>query len=124
MRADWSHVEKYRQQVPWVSQKGDDYGAFLIPHCGAGRIDNLFVIASNGDPAVPWEHVSVSVSGANRCPTWGEMDAVKRLFWADDETVMQLHVPRAEHRNLHEYTLHLWRPKDAEIPRPPSWMVA
>lgn len=78
----------------------------------------LTVIAAAGHG---WDHVSVSAPG--RCPTWHEMDAIKRLFFETNETAMQLHVPPAEHVNRHPYVLHLWRPHGAEIPRPPEWMV-
>jgi hypothetical protein len=117
----WEKVERYRLQLPGrPSERRDDFGDFLIP-CGAVK---LAVIASNGDDRVKWEHVSVSIPGHRRTPTWEEMDYVKRLFWGDDETVLQLHVPRAEHKNHHPWCLHLWRPKDHAIPRPPSWTVA
>ena len=88
----------------------------------------LSIIASDGKdwekagldgPA--WEHVSVSTAG--RCPTWDEMDIVKRLFWRDDECVIQFHPPRSEHINEHEYCLHLWRPIGVDIPMPPSVCV-
>lgn len=70
-----------------------------------------------------WEHVSVSLPW--RCPTWDEMAAVKSLFWKETECVMQLHVPAADHRNLHPYCLHLWRPRRGmKIPRPPADCVA
>jgi hypothetical protein len=65
-----------------------------------------------------WEHVSVSLP--NRCPNWPEMDFVCRLFWREDEAVMQLHVPRAQHISYHPYTLHLWRPLRHAIPLPPT----
>jgi hypothetical protein len=39
------------------------------------------------------------------------MDAIKRLFFHDTETVMQLHVARTSHINLHPFCLHLWRPQ-------------
>jgi len=76
------------------------------------------VIASSGGG---WDHVSVS--RRNRCPNWPEMEHVKRMFFRDDETAMQLHVPPADHINCHPYCLHLWRPLDAEIPRPPAEFV-
>jgi hypothetical protein len=117
----WENVERYRVSGPgFESYKGDDFGAFRVP-CGKVK---LAVIASNGDDRVKWEHVSVSIPGHQRTPTWEEMDYVKQLFWDDDETVIQLHVPRAEHKNHHPWCLHLWRPKNHEIPRPPSWTVA
>jgi hypothetical protein len=68
-----------------------------------------------------WEHVSVS--RINRCPNWPEMSHIKTLFFKDDETVMQLHVPSSDHINEHPNCLHLWRPTSTEIPRPFDWMV-
>ena len=92
-------------------------GAFFI----TSPIDQfpMRVIASSGEG---WDHVSVS--RPNRCPNWPEMEHVKRLFFKDDETAMQLHVPPADHRSYHPNCLHLWRPLDREIPRPPAIMVA
>jgi hypothetical protein len=92
---------------------GDDSNGILrIPARG------LSIMFGNGGG---WEHVSVSRT--DRCPTWEEMDWVKRQFWDDADTVMQLHVPSVEHVNVHPYCLHLWRPVDGAIPRPPAWMV-
>ena len=70
----------------------------------------------------PWDHVSVS--RAERCPWWEEMDVVARMFFRPAETAMQLHVPDADHVNHHPYCLHLWRPAGLKrIPMPPSIMV-
>jgi hypothetical protein len=93
----------------------DVNGAYVVP-IGATR---LTVIASDG---LGWDHVSVSLP--NRCPTWEEMDHIRRLFFRDDETVMQLHVPNTDHVNTHRFCLHLWRPNDGrEIPRPDQVLV-
>jgi hypothetical protein len=91
-------------------------GVFSLP----SPIDKarLAIVASAGEG---WDHVSVS--RANRPPNWREMDYVRRLFFRDEETVMQLHVPVTEHINRHPNCLHLWRPQNIEIPRPPAWMV-
>ena len=110
MRASWQHLDRWRIRTGhWASAPGDRFGAF--------QIGGLLVIASSGDLEVPWQHVSVS--RRDRCPTWREMDRVKRLFWDDDEAVMQLHVPRTEHVNIHPRCLHLWRPLLVPIPLPP-----
>jgi hypothetical protein len=104
----------------WGSDNGDDFGAFRIPGpCG----ETLMVIASPGDADenIPWEHVSVSCK--NRCPRWMEMDFIKRIFWNDEDAVMQLHPPRSEWVNNHPHCLHLWRPADGYIPLPPSIAV-
>jgi hypothetical protein len=74
-----------------------------------------------------WEHVSVTDQSTRRSnetpPTWDDMSFIKSAFWDDEECVMQLHVPRSEWINEHEGCLHLWRPKECEIPRPPSIFV-
>jgi hypothetical protein len=100
------------------------YGSIGDETCGVFLILSVIdrapfvVVASSGDG---WDHVSVS--RANRCPNWPEMEQIKRLFFKDDETAMQLHVPVTDHLSRHAYCLHLWRPHNVEIPRPPAWMV-
>ena len=102
-------------------------GAFLVPYIGAdARKRFIRVIASRGDPADPdelqrWDHLSASL--ADRCPTWEEMEFLKRLFFKPQETAMQLHVPTSAHISNHPYCLHIWRPLDVEIPRPPDILV-
>lgn len=91
-------------------------GAFMVPHPGTGVV--LGVIASSG---MGWDHVSVSLP--KRCPNWTEMEFIKRLFFREEETAMQLHVPPAEHISVHPFCLHIWRPQDREIPLPPAFMV-
>ena len=59
----------------------------------------------------------------DRCPTWAEMCYFKGLFWSGEETVLQFHVPAAEHVNYHEYCLHMWRPTVSVVPRPPAITV-
>jgi hypothetical protein len=100
----------------WGWAGDDTCGMFKVP----SPVDKaeLTIVASAGDG---WDHVSVS--RRNRCPNWAEMEHVKRLFFKDEETAMQLHVPPSDHINCHPTCLHLWRPLDAEIPRPPSSMV-
>lgn len=93
-------------------------GAFSIPSV---RDRGPLKVVASGAPESLWDHVSVS--RANRCPTWEEMEQIKRLFFLDHETAMQLHVPVAEHINVHPYCLHLWRPMVGAIPMPPAGMV-
>jgi hypothetical protein len=115
-------LDIYRDRSPHVVSYmggiGDETcGVFTVP----SHIDGapMCVIASSG---MGWDHVSVSRK--NRCPNWEEMEKVKRLFFKDDEAAMQLHVPPAQHINVHPYCLHLWRPNDGrEIPLPDPIMV-
>jgi hypothetical protein len=100
------------------------YGSVGDETCGAFEVPSpidkapMFVVASSG---CRWDHVSVSRT--NRCPNWPEMEYVRQLFFKDDETAMQLHVPAKDHVNCHPYCLHLWRPQYADIPRPPAILV-
>lgn len=111
------HVPEHARMKdgPYASGPDDgNNGAFIITV--ESRV--LTIIASDG---AGWEHVSVSTK--SRCPNWREMDAVKRMFWDDEDAVMQLHVPRSSWVNNHPYTLHLWRPINEIIPLPPSILV-
>lgn len=115
-------VERYRIRVGAMgSDPGDQFGMFDGIPGPCGR--DLRVIASEGDSAlgIDWEHVSVSPP--NRCPNWPEMCYVKDLFFAPEEVVMQLHPAKADHINIHNFCLHLWRPLKAEIPLPPHIAV-
>ena len=47
------------------------------------------------------------------------MDWVKDQFWDGDETVVQYHVPKSVHVNVHKFTLHLWRLTGGPVSRPP-----
>lgn len=85
---------------------------------------HLQIIFSTG---MRWDHVSACAAtlehGPCRIPSYHEMKRIKRLFFRDDETAMELHVPTAEHINDNDHVLHLWRPQDHPIPMPPKSMV-
>jgi hypothetical protein len=116
---DLTSLDNYRVDSTkthgWQGNAGS--GAFKLMSPIDGQALRVIVSSTDG-----WDHVSVSRT--SRTPNWPEMEFVKRKFFKDDETVMQLHVPVSEHINCHPYCLHLWRPQSVEIPRPPSWMVA
>lgn len=131
-------IERYRFEHPMVPDIPDELrawgGAFEVPYplmVGGftQRIMLRCIVSRGGCPHAPdrmdeanrWDHLSVSA--AHRCPTWDEMEFVKRLFFERDECAMQLHVPPRDHVNNHEFCLHIWRPLDVDIPRPPSIMV-
>ena len=91
---------------------------------GAFQFQNMVgtkfkIIASDGGG---WEHVSVSCSN-NRCPTWSEMCAIKKIFWDDDDCVIQFHPAKEDYVNNHETCLHMWRPTNQTFPTPPSIFV-
>ena len=102
-------------------------GTFLLTGGPTGQ--RLFCAVSDGRhwealglPAPRWEHVSVSLPNHLRCPTWSELEFVKRTFWAEDEWALQLHVPPSRHINVHPHVLHLWRPV-CDLPVPPAACV-
>ena len=116
-------LDQYRVQTTHAGGwTGDSTcGAFEIPSDLSRQ--SLRCIASIG---YSWDHVSVSLE--HRIPIWLEMEQVKRLFFKPDECVMQLHVPLADYVDgsqpfSNPRVLHLWRPHDLIIPRPPQWMV-
>lgn len=111
-----SSMERYRiRRGQFASDKGNDYGAFVMPGpCSS----ELTIIASQGeDEGGGWQHVSVSCR--KRTPNWIEMCFIKGLFWDEEETVIQLHPPKSTWINNHPYCLHLWKPP-YEVQLPPS----
>jgi len=134
MKASFSHVDEFRVRGDneFGSPIHSRWGAFQIPIKGTTQM--FIVIADDGtggDGVVPgtgWEHVSVRVLVdaaicANRVPTWAEMDWIKRLFWRDEEVVVQYHIHGADRVNIHSSVLHLWRPCDGKFPLPDPKMV-
>jgi len=127
------HVpEKYRiQRGPLASDfTYGNNGAFDLPPVIASR--RLAVIASDGSDwkragldGLPWEHVSVHCYQGKRqlTPTWAEMNAVKDIFWDDEDVVIQFHPRKSDYVNNHANVLHLWRPVETEIPTPPALTV-
>ena len=101
--------------LPWFAcdARGEDGGSFIR--------GGLRIVASWGEG---WEHVSVSVIDAARCPTWEQMCEVKRWFWKPDECVVQFHPPESLNVSYHHYCLHLWKPSGTNIVTPPRWMIA
>lgn len=117
-------LDRYRVPIPdqmcllWdVGPQGDSKcGAFMVESPLGRACLRIYATSDTG-----WDHVSVSLF--NRCPRWQEMQYVKLLFFKEDETAMQLHVPMEDHINVHPYVLHLWRPVNAKIPLPPKALV-
>lgn len=110
------HAIAFDRRVGRVEQSNEDGVAFLTRMTAGSEV--LRVLASCG---YGWDHVSVSTR--HRCPTWEEMEFVRSICFHDHETAMQLSVPRKDHIDHHPHCLHLWRPHEAAIPRPPGWMV-
>lgn len=112
-------VEKCRvTHGPYKSEPGLPMGMFIL----SVRTSNLICVAYCG-AMDGWEHVSVSVQGKNRTPTWGEMCFVKSTFWPEEDTVVQYHPSKEDYVNMHPFCLHLFRPVDGQFPKPNSLTV-
>jgi len=129
MKTDWSHLALFRVPHPLSRDMGDNTaGAFKVPLAPGDRRQVMFIIASNAE-FTGWEHVSVHIQSKHkgktteRTPTWLEMCRVKAMFWEDTETVVQLHVPKSDHINIHDHVLHLWRNVNQKITLPSGWLV-
>jgi hypothetical protein len=112
-------LNQYRA-IDWelraVGAVGDaNGGCFLIERNGV----ELRIMAASGGG---WDHISVST--AERCPTWMEMEYVRKLFAKPNEVWLQFGVPSKDHINVHAHCLHWWRPLHREVRLPPSAMVA
>jgi hypothetical protein len=112
-------IEPFRRVHPTLgaSKVGASWGFFIK---GSLRI------ISSGDTtdnpvAKGWEHVSVSLF--SRCPTWGEMAEVKKLFWGEEETVIQFHPRKSAHINEMPHCLHLWKLTATEYLLPPKELI-
>ncbi len=107
------HLDSIRARHPTKgrSPPGTNYGYF---ESGELRI-------VSGGSGEKWEHVSVSC--ADRCPTWAEMSRVKEMFWSDDETVLQFHPRQSEYINQHPYCLHLWKQRRKNYLLPPRGLI-
>lgn len=105
---------------PYGTDESDgNNGCFMIYSDGV----KIRIIASTAEfpEAQGWEHVSVSL--ADRCPTWEEMCFVKSLFWEDEECVVQFHPPKSDYVNCHPHCLHLWKDTRNIVLTPPSILV-
>lgn len=91
-------------------------GAFLVPF----QSYQLKCMASDG---LGWEHVSVSLLGNERTPSWLAMCFVKELFWDEEDCVIQFHPAKSQYVNFHPGCLHLWRKIGFDQPTPIPEMV-
>ena len=68
-----------------------------------------------------WEHLSVSMP--SKTPTWEQMCMMKDIFWNKNECCIEYHPKEEDYVNNHPHCLHIWKPTEVEIPKPPSILV-
>lgn len=101
--------------------KNVDTGTFMKMKMEVHSIkgsDKALVCVSRG---LGWEHLSVSFK--NKIPSWEVMQEMKEMFFEDTEDAFQYHPTKDDYINNNEYTLHIWRPLEIEIPKPPHITV-
>lgn len=123
--SDWKYLEGVRVKLPVPPQIHPMYASdSSYGFNGMFRfwLDGkpLRCIASDGEG---WQHVSVSVEGDRRVPSWDLMCQVKDLFWNDEDWVVQFHPAKSEYVNNHPGCLHLWKPTGQSFPTPDSRLV-
>lgn len=101
--------------LPAGWQRSDELPVFDCH--GIGELRGVRVLFSAGveDDGRVWLHVSLS--RPNRCPSWEDCVAVKRIFIGDDRTAYQVIPPQRDYYNCGlpgrgQYVLHLWAPMD------------
>jgi hypothetical protein len=92
--------------------------------------NGCFIVPINGQlwqvmlgEGMGWRHLSATNAQRRELPPWAVLSRLKELFFADDEWVVMYIPPREDYVNDHPYVHHLWSSLEAEIPRPPAFMV-
>jgi len=116
-----TYVEDCRiRHGKWKSDPGDPFGSFEIKIKTTHTAVTALVMVGDG---LGWDHVSVSIKGRRRCPTWEEMSKIKKMFFKPDECVVQYHPKDDNYINIHNFVLHMWRIQKQEFPTPPEICV-
>lgn len=71
--------------------------------------DNGLTVIVGRDTTHHGSLLHVSISRRDRYPTWGEIKAVREVFYSPDIDVMMVMPKRADYVNLHKNCFHLWQ---------------
>jgi hypothetical protein len=102
----------------------------LPPHLAGAKayvLGDVRIIFSDNDQyegpnGHRWRHVSMSC--ADRLPTYKEVFDVRKRLFPPNAEVLQVFPPTKEHVNNHAFCLHLWWNKDKRLtPRQMQWAV-
>lgn len=125
--SDWTFLEKNRVKLgcqtvhPMYFTTSEDGFNGMFRFIVNGHL--VRCIASDG---AGWKHVSVSLEGESKPPTWAVMCRIKDLFWNDEDWVVQFHPAKSEYVNHHPGCLHLWEYTGGgpfKMPTPNSLLV-
>lgn len=68
-----------------------------------------------------WE--VISILSDNGYADWDTVCSIKNEYFGEDETIIQLHMPKNVEKELNPNAIYLWKPLKKEIPLPPKKMV-
>ena len=105
-RADGSGHEGFfpiRYPAVWRHHEAQEPVATWLTHPDGRRVMISVLIEADGHP---WLHVSVS--HAQRLPTYAELADTKRAFVGPERKAIQVFPAETEHVNVHPFCLHLW----------------
>lgn len=103
-------MEEIRLRLPFVmNMGGNTWGSRITINGHEGSV--VFTFETEG-----WEHVSFAPFNKKRMPSWSDMVALKRIFWEDEEAVIQIIPKDSEYVNIVDNCLHLWRNTSVALP--------
>lgn len=89
-----------------------------FPEAEAFVVGPLRIVGSTDiENGVAWRHVSVSC--ADRYPTWEELKDIRYRLFDEDAEVVQFFPPKSDYVNIHPNCFHLWQRLDGQrvVPR-------
>lgn len=104
-------VKALKVPPTWVEAKpfhGMTFGSRAFFGRGMAVIITVDQIRDAKGVEQPWVHLSVSRK--SRMPEYEDLQMVQRFFLDENRPAYQVFPKKEEHRNLHNFCLHLWQP--------------
>ena len=121
--SDWDFLNRHRVTQPagripeWMCSTEKDGFNGMFRFTIDGRMLRCVISGDEG-----WQHVSVTIEGEPRPPSWQLMCKIKDLFWDEEEWVCQFHPPKSQHINIPAAsTSGGQRQKSCQYPLPIWW---
>ena len=97
----------------------EPYPSGIHAEIHVGGWDGSIIFTNNAG----WEHCSIAPYFKRIIPDWDAMCKIKKIFWEDEEAVIQVHPRKSEYVNNLGNCLHLWRCTYKDMVLPPSCLV-
>jgi hypothetical protein len=106
--ACWAHAKRIIAAT-WRFQEKHVMGGFVVRNDGL----RVMVSAAIERDGKTWLHVSLS--RAERIPSWDDLKDVRETFIPDDLVALQVFPPPDEYVNINPHVLHLWACVDGRV---------